>query len=188
MFLRCYFTFVLPILEFCSLMWGSAATFSFLSARCIRWPGFIHQSFLSLCHRRHVARLCMLYNVYSNFNHCLFSELPHASTRVRDNPAAAAAHPLEFEVSRCRTSQFARSLVPAQVRMWNDLLYIEFDTGTLDGFRGAVNRWLLPLVVFSFSVAQVLVGFRNKFINNFLFPTWACAAGFNKINKNNNNN
>ena len=27
--------------------------------------------------------------------------------------------------------------------------YIEFDTGTLDEFKGAVNRWLLPSVVYS---------------------------------------
>ena len=33
--------------------------------------------------------------------------------------------------------------------MWNDLPYTEFDTGTLDGFKGAINYWLLPLVVFS---------------------------------------
>ena len=43
-------------------------------------------------------------------NHCLFSELLSASTRVRYMRAVVAAHPLEFEVSRCRTSQFARSL------------------------------------------------------------------------------
>ena len=36
----------------------------------------------------------------------------------------------------------------------------------------------------SFSVGQVLVGLRKQFINYFVFPTWACAAGFN----NNNNN
>ena len=41
-------------------------------------------------------------------------------------------------------SQFARCLVPAQVRMWNDLPYTVFDTGTLDGFNGAINHWLLP--------------------------------------------
>ena len=33
--------------------------------------------------------------------------------------------------------------------MWNDLPYAVFDTGTLDGFKRAVNRWLLPLVCFS---------------------------------------
>ena len=51
----------------------------------------------------HVAALCMLYKVNSNSNHCLFSELPPASVRVRHIRAFAAAHLLEFEVSRCRT-------------------------------------------------------------------------------------
>ena len=94
-------------------------------------------------------------------------------------------HALEFEVSRCRTSLFARSFLPAHVRMWNDLSYSVFDTRTLDGFKGAVNRWLLPWVVFSFHVSQVLVWLRKQFINNLIFPSWAYAAG---CNNNNNNN
>ena len=102
------------------------------------------QIFLSLCHRRHVAALCMLYKVNSNSNHCLFSELPSASVRARHTRAEAAAHPLEFEVSWCRTSQFARCFLPAQTRVWDDLPYTVFDNGTLDGFKGTVNRWLLP--------------------------------------------
>ena len=40
------------------------------------------QTFLSLCHRRHVAALCMLYKVNSNSNYYLFSEFPSASGRV----------------------------------------------------------------------------------------------------------
>ena len=31
-------------------------------------------------------------------------------------------------------------------------------------------------------MAHVLVGYRKQFINNFDFPTWACAAGFNNNN------
>ena len=38
------------------------------------------------------------------------------------------------------------------------------------------------------SVAWVLVGLRRQYINNFVFPTCACADGFNNNNKNNNNN
>ena len=85
----------------------------------------------------------MLYKVNLGSNHCLFSELPSASTRVRHTRAATAADSLEFEVSRCRTSQFARSFLPVQVRLWNDFPYTVFDIGTLAGFKGAVNRWLL---------------------------------------------
>ena len=45
-----------------------------------------------------------------------------------------------------------------------------------------------PELCFQFSVAQVLVGLRKQFINDFVFLTWACAAGFNNNNINNNNN
>ena len=85
-----------------------------------------------------------MYKVNSNSNHCLFNELRSASTRVRHTRAASAAHQLEFEVSRCRTSQFAGSFLQGQVQMWNVLPSTVFDTETLDGFMGAVKRWLLP--------------------------------------------
>ena len=83
MLLRCYFAFVLPILEYCSPAWGSAAECHiqlpqvYLVARF-----FLDQSFLSLCYRRRVVGLSLLYKANSNSNHCLFSELPSASTRV----------------------------------------------------------------------------------------------------------
>ena len=110
-------------------------TFSFLSARCIRWPGFVPIR---------VYCCCVIDKVNSNSNHRLFNELPSASTRVRHTRAAAAVHPLYFEVSRCRTSHFAKSFLPAQIRLWNNLAYTVFDTRKLDWFNGAVNRWLLP--------------------------------------------
>ena len=83
--LRCYYAFVLPNLEYCSPVWGSAAEYhlQLLEARCSVTRLCPDQTFLSLCHRRHVAALCMFYKVNSNSNHCLFSELPSASVRVR---------------------------------------------------------------------------------------------------------
>ena len=60
------------------------------------------------------------------------------------------------------------------------------DTETLDEFKGAVNRWLLPRVAFSsvFRVAGAC-GVAKQFINNFVFPSLACASGFNNNNNNN---
>ena len=101
------------------------------------------QPFLSLCHRRHVAALCMLYKVNSISNHCVSSDLPSPSVIVWHSRAAAAAHPLEFDFSRCRTSQFA-SVSCRLILVRGIIPYTVFDTGTLDGFNGAVNRWLLP--------------------------------------------
>ena len=124
-----------------------------------------YQSFVSLCYRC-VARLCMLYKINSNSNR-LFSELPYASTRVWPTRAAAAAHPLKFEVSRCTASEFARYFLPEQVRMWNDLPNTVFDTGPYDMVKGAVNRskkWKL----FNFFVAQVFARFQKQ-VKRFFF-------------------
>ena len=44
------------------------------------------------------------------------------------------------------------------------------------------------LCFLQFSVAQVLLGLQKQFINNLVFPTWACAARFNNDDNNNNNN
>ena len=63
------------------------------------------------------------------------------------------------------------------------------DTGTLHGFKGAVNRWLLNSLSFvlkgvlQFLVEQVLVVFESNLSTALFFPTWACAAGFNNNNK-----
>ena len=116
--LHCYFAFVLPILEYCSPVWGSTAEchLQLLERQVYSVVRLCRdQSFLSLCHRRRVALLIMLYKVNANSNNCLFSELPFASTRVRNYRAAAAAHHLEFEVSRCKTSLFAWRFLPVQV-------------------------------------------------------------------------
>ena len=82
--LRCYYEFVLPILQYFSLVWGSAAECHPQLLECQVYslarlcPD---QSFL-LCHRHYVAALCMLYKVNSNSNHCLFGVIPSASVRV----------------------------------------------------------------------------------------------------------
>ena len=53
------------------------------------------------------------------------------------------------------------------------------------GLREQSIRGCVPEFVFKFSVTQVLVGLRKQFINNFVFATLACAAGFNNNNNNN---
>ena len=75
----------------CSPVWGSAAEchIQLLESQVFGCQACSDHGFLSLCHRRHVAWLCLL-----NSNHCLFSELPSASTRVQHTRAAAASHPL----------------------------------------------------------------------------------------------
>ena len=123
---RCYFAFVLPILEYCSPVWGLAdeCHLQLLERQVYPVARLFHdQSFLSFCHLRPVAWLSVVYKLNSNSNHCLFSELPSASTRDRYTRAAGPAHLFQFEVSRCRTSLCAGCFLPDQVRIWNDLPY-----------------------------------------------------------------
>ena len=158
---RCYFAFVLLILEYCSPVWGLAdeCHLQLLEHQVYPVARFFHdQSFLSLCHRRRVAWLSMVYKLNSNSNHCLFSELPSASTRDRHTRAAGPAHLFQFEVSRCRTSLCAGCFLPAQVRIWNDLPYTVIDTETPDVFKAMSTVGCLPELCFlQFPEAQVLV-------------------------------
>ena len=57
-----------------------------------------------------------------------------------------------------------------------------FDTGTLDGLREQSIVGGVPQFVFQFCAVKVLVRLRKQFIDYFVFPTWACAAGFNNNN------
>ena len=64
--LRCYYAFVLPIIGYCSPVWGSAAECHLqLLERQMHSVARLcpDQTFLSWCDRRHVAALCMSYNV-----------------------------------------------------------------------------------------------------------------------------
>ena len=82
MLLRGYNVFVLQILVYCSAVRGSAAACHLhLHESRVHWVVRFSpdQTFLSLCYRRHVAALCMLYKVNSNSNNYFFSELPSAS-------------------------------------------------------------------------------------------------------------
>ena len=93
----------------------------------------------SLGLRRRVAGLCMLYKLYHNSDHYLNELLPPLVHRRRNTRAAVAAHSLELSVVSCRTAQFARCFVPRVVGDWNELPDEVFSSGTLDGFKRAVN-------------------------------------------------
>ena len=73
--LRCYYAFILPILEYCSLVWGSAASSHLrLLDRQIHAVSRLcpDQILKPLNHRRCVAGMCMLHKIHSNPKHCLY--------------------------------------------------------------------------------------------------------------------
>ena len=135
------------------------------------YPG---QSFLSLCHRRRVAGLSMLYKVNGTLNHCLCRE--SASYRVRH----AELRPQLFRWSLNEGVEVSNLQgVSCRPRFECGMT---FPTLCLTperqmGSRVPATVCCFPELCFlQFSDEQVLVGLRKQFINNFVFPSWACAA------------
>ena len=118
--IRCFRCFVLPILEYGSPVWGSAAS-SYLkildrvvrSARFISGDGVI----CDLEHRRDVAASCMLYKIWCNHRHPLYDMLPEPHVVLRETRGAFSLHQHAFKIPRCKTDQFQRSLIPRMVRI-----------------------------------------------------------------------
>ena len=100
---RCFRGFVLPVLEYCSAVWCSAAdTHLKLLDRisCARFlTGGVFECDIS--HRRSVAVLCMLYKIRCNPVHPLNGVLPVPYVRARVTRFALVAHRYTCGQPRC---------------------------------------------------------------------------------------
>ena len=121
---RCFRGFVLPVLEYCSAVWCSAAdTHLKLLYRVVSGASFLTGSVFEcdLAHRRSVAVLCILYKIWCNPLHTLYGALPALYVPVRVTRGAVIAHRFTYAPPRCRTSQYSKTFIPFSVSLWNDL-------------------------------------------------------------------
>ena len=143
---RCCWGFVLPVLEYCSAVWCSAAdTHLKLVDRVVSGACFLAGGVLNcdISHRRSVAVLCMLYKIRCNPKHPLCGALPVPYVPVRVTHGALIAYRLTFVPPRCRTSQYRRTFILLSVSLWNDLVDPVFDGVGLAGFKSRSNAFLL---------------------------------------------
>ena len=143
---RCFWGFVLPVLEYCSAVWRSAAdTHLKLLDRVVSGACFLAGGVLNynLSHRRSVAVLCMLYKIRCNPKHPLSGALPVPHVPVRVTRGALIAHRYTLVPPRCRTSQYSRTFIPLSVSLWNNLVDLVFDGVGLAGFKSRSNAFLL---------------------------------------------
>ena len=109
---RCFWDFVVPVLEYCSAVWCSAAdTHLRLQDRVVSGACFLAGGVLNcnLSHRRSVAVLCMLYKIRCNPMHSLCGALPVPYVPVHVTRGALIAHRYTYASPRCRTSQYRRT-------------------------------------------------------------------------------
>ena len=152
-----FWAFILPVLEYCSPVWMSAAT-SHLSLldRVVSQVGRLGGGSVScdLWHRRKVASLSVFFKIDSLVDHPVRVFFPAQYVLRRPTRGALTAHSRLFEMPRYRTVQFSRSFVLSCVRLWNGLHESVFAGEGLGAFQTSVNRFLLEgwlPAVFSFS-------------------------------------
>ena len=143
---RCFRGFVLPVLEYCSAVWCSAAdTHLKLLDRAVRGARFLVGGMFEcdISHRRSVAVLCMLYKIRCNPVHPLNSALPGPYVPVRVTRDALVAHQYAYALPHCRTLQYSRTFIPFSVPLWNDSANPVFDGVGLAGFKSRASASLL---------------------------------------------
>ena len=92
---RCFWGFVLSVLEYCSAVWCSAADTHLklldrvVSATCFLADGVLN---CNISHRRSVAVLCVLYKIRCNPMHQLCGTLPVPYVTVRVTCGTLIAH------------------------------------------------------------------------------------------------
>ena len=113
---RCFRGFVLPVLDYCSALWCSAAdTHLKLLDNVVSGSSFLTGSVFEsdIAHRRFVAVLCMLYKSRCNPMNHLYGTLPvpysASNTRCSGRTSVYYAPP------RCRTSQCRRTFNPLSI-------------------------------------------------------------------------
>ena len=114
---RCFWCFVLPVLEYSSAVWCSATdTRLKLLDRVVSGACFLAGGVLNcyLSHRRSITVLCMLYKIRCNKMHPLCSALPVPYVPVRVTRCVLIAHRYTYAPPRCRTSRYRRTFFRSQ--------------------------------------------------------------------------
>ena len=138
--------FVLPVLEYCSAVWCSAADTHLRLLDCVvSGASFLTGGVFAcdLAHRRSVSVLCMLYKIRCKPMHPLYGALPVPYVPVWVTRGTVIAHRYTYAPTRCRTSQYRRTFVPLSVSLWNDLSDPVFDGVGLAGFKSKVDAFSL---------------------------------------------
>ena len=104
--LRCFWSFLLPVLEYCSPVCMSAtASHLCLLDRVVSMAVRLSNGLVvyDLKHRRRVTALCTFYKIYCIPDHALEAALPRVHIPARLTSVTASVHSRYLAVSRCRT-------------------------------------------------------------------------------------
>ena len=139
--------FILPVFEYCSAVWCSAADAHLkLLNRVVSCISLLTGGVFEcdLAHRRSVALLYMLYMIICHQMHSLYGVLPCRMCRCGSH-ALLWSHiaTLSYASHCCRTSQYRRTFIPLPISLWIDLGDLVFDGVRLAGIKSRNNAFSL---------------------------------------------
>ena len=120
---RCLRAYVLPLVEYCSPLWSSAAEthLSLLDRVFNVASGIGGDAGIDLAHRRSVGSLSLFWKILQDSSHPMHSMMPGPHASSRDTRGVARLHELALQPLRTRTRQFDRAFLNRCVALWNDL-------------------------------------------------------------------
>ena len=140
---KCFWAFILPVLEYCSPVWMSAATSHLPLLDCVVSRLSSGSVSCDLWHRRKVTSQSVFFKIDSLVDHPVRGPFPALYLLRRPTRGALAAHSRSFEMPRSRTVQFSRSFVLTCVRLLNGLHESVFAGEGIGAFKTSVNRFHL---------------------------------------------
>ena len=143
--LKCFNSFILPCLEYCSPVCSSAADSHLkLLDRNLRACKFLIPNLtISLQHRRFNSSLCMLYKIFHNPSHPVHYELPNLFRPRRVMRGSLSINSLSCSPMRFHTSQYSRCFIPATTKLWNELPSMIVEATELQKFKLGVNTFFI---------------------------------------------
>ena len=164
---RCFRGFVLPVLEYCSAVWCSAADTHLKPLdRAVSGARFLTGGVFEcdIAHRRSVAVLCMLYKVRCNQVHPLNDAQPAPYVLVRVTRGALVAYRYTYAPPRCRTSQYRMTFVPHSVSLRNNLADPVFDCVGQAGLKSRANVFYWPKLLYPYYSLLLFFPFSSSFL------------------------
>ena len=145
--LKCFKSFILPCLEYCSPVWSSAADshLKLLDRNLQACKILITNLTFSLQHRRFTSSLCMLYKIFHNPSHPLHSELPNLFHPRRVTRGSLSINSLSFSPMGFHTSKYSRCFIPDKTELWNELPSMIVEAAKLQKLKLGANSFLLSM-------------------------------------------
>ena len=143
--MKCFNSFILPCLEYCSPVWSSAADshLKLLDRNLQACKFLIPNLTISLQHHCFISLQCMLYKIFHNPSHPLYSELPNLFRPMRVTRGSLSINSLSFSPMRFHTSQYSRCFIPAITKLWNELPSIIVEAAEPQKFKLGANTFCI---------------------------------------------